>query len=297
MRKNNVIVYPQTPLEKQKSIKLEEGVLTKKISDEIKDLDVYMIENLSGFGKKIVYDGDKIYFVSTDDREKDALSLKIFNKRHLASFIKLTNNFEKIPFSVWAKVIKNEFVFYDMKINTNWVYRDLLEKVFFDAGLKVAPVVYKGRYNEDIVKERLSFKSIYNNKPIESIYIRSSIEEEVSNIRLNFFTNEDSFVAEEDVKKEAEKQAEIRNAVEEFIKDKIEKNSYIKNFWLVHLKEKNLNLESKKSDIYKSIVYKSIDSWSYDLKRLSNLFEVEINVIEKKVKAILPRYIRKILMG
>lgn len=293
MSNKNTIVSARTELEKQKDLELKEYPLTKELSKKIKDYYVNIIENLEGYEKKIIYDGKKIFLISGKDEIKDKNALKIFNTKYITKFGKIIKEFEFIPFSVWSKVIDDEFVIYDMQINDNWVYRDILEEEVEKVGMKIAPLVYQGKYEEKTIKERLSFPSIYTRKKINSLYIRSVIEGDVDKKRINFYTTDKSF----DSIISKKNQNEVIKKVEEFIKEKVESSdSFLSNYWQQYLKSKDLSLDSKKSEIYRTIVYLCLSQWDVDLKTLSIKLGVKRSLVDKKVKAILPRYIRKILM-
>ena len=294
MGTSNIITYTQTPLEKQQHMALEESLLTRKISESIKGVRVNMIENLVGYDKKIVFDGDKTYLVVGKDPEKDKICLRIFNNKYLIAFTKFIQEFEGIPFSVWAKVIKDEFVFYDMKINNNWVSRDTIEDVLTKFGMKVTPLIYSGPYDEDVVKERLNVSSLYDKNKVHSIYVRSIIEGEIEKKRINFYTNESSFLTIID----KEKQEKIKNRVEAFIKSKTDFREYwLRNKWTAFLISRNLSLNSKKHDIYRTVVYKCLEEWEAELKLIATELDIEKKIVDKKTKMLLPRVIRKILMG
>jgi hypothetical protein len=266
MGKSNIVTYKKTDLDIQKAMNMEEYLLTKKLSEEIEGVYVSMIENIKGYDKKIVFDGEKTYLIKTGDNLKDETNLRIFNKKYLKNFTKLIKRFESIPFSVWAKVIDNEYIFYDMKINDNWVYRNTIEEEFTNLNMKVMPLVYEGVYEESIVKERLNVQSLYNKEKVKSLFIRSTIEGEVDKKRINFYTNENSFV-EIITKKE---QKEVKEKVEEFIKSQLEFTPYTtKTNWIEFLKDSNMTITSKKSDIYKIIVYKCLLEWTHELRALS----------------------------
>ena len=49
---------------KQKRIELEVNPLKKEISDDITDFSVYLMENVTGYLKKVICDGEKIFLIA-----------------------------------------------------------------------------------------------------------------------------------------------------------------------------------------------------------------------------------------
>lgn len=289
----------KTELQIQKDITLSMNPLTKVISDRLKHFNVYITENLTGYDKKIIYDGETIYLIDTKNAEKDNICLNIFNKKYKNNFQKLIKAFHYVPFVLWAKVIKSEFIFYDMKINKNWVYRDIMVEELTKADLKINPSMFKGLYTEEKLKSYLGKPSFYNpNFKINSLIVRSIIEGDLDSTRINFYSTDTSFnyAPLTIVKKDKEKEDLAKTTVEDFIKNKIISNSeFYKIKWKGFLADKGFSLETaKKHEIYKTIVYKELDNWEIELSKIAFSIGVEKKVINKKLKGILPRYVRQI---
>lgn len=269
-------------------------------------------ERMLGNPIKIIFDGDKIFISSLNGNKEVSNDLvKYFNNNFTKSFSKVIMEFNSVPFIIFGDYLKSnskinylnkseeKLIINDIFINDNWVCSDDFYEILKKTNFSYSPILYKGEFNENIIKNLLTKNSIISenkNTEIYSIFIKPIIEDNYegkNRLMAQVYNKKYKPITMKDIKDKINKKME--EEMNQFL------DFHISNEKTVELFRELLNKESIKCEVsnLKLILPRLVDFFINETKIeilnyvsvTKNSYEETISIIKKK----LPNKIRKSL--